>query len=91
MHFHPESSTSVLSPLYTNEFNNIINISNNLPVGVKLYVKDHMSAFGLQSPDFYRKVSALPGVRLVKPTQNIKKLILKSKGLITVNSTAGLE
>ncbi|WP_411564463.1 hypothetical protein [Pseudomonas shirazensis] len=91
MHFHPESSTSVLSPLYTNEFNNIVNISNNLPFGVKLYVKDHMSAFGLQSPDFYRKITALPGVRLVKPTQNIKKLMLKSKGLITVNSTAGLE
>lgn len=91
MHFHPESSTSVLSPLYTNEFNNIINISNNLPLGVRLYVKDHMSAFGVQSSEFYRKVSALPAVRLVKPTQNIKKLILKSKGLITVNSTAGLE
>lgn len=91
MHFHPESSTSVLSPLYTNEFNNILNISNNLPLGVKLYVKDHMSAFGFQTSEFYRKISALPAVRLVKPTQNIKRLILKSKGLITVNSTAGLE
>ncbi|MNJ17313.1 Capsule polysaccharide biosynthesis protein [compost metagenome] len=91
MHFHPESSTSVLSPLYTNEFNNILNISNSLPLGVKLYVKDHMSAFGIQTSEFYRKVSALPAVRLVKPTQNIKKLMLKSKGLITVNSTAGLE
>lgn len=91
MHFHPESSTSVLSPLYTNEFNNILNISNNLPLGVKLYVKDHMSAFGFQTIDFYRKVSALPAVRLVKPTQNIKRLMMKSKGLITVNSTAGLE
>lgn len=91
MHFHPESSTSVLSPLYTNEFNNILNISNNLPLGVKLYVKDHMSAFGCQVPEVYKKISALPGVRLVKPTQNIKSLMLKSKGLITVNSTAGLE
>lgn len=91
IHFHPESSTSVLSPLYTNEFNNILNISNNLPLGVKLYVKDHMSAFGFQSSEFYRKVSALPAVRLIKPTQNIKTLMLKSKGLITVNSTAGLE
>ncbi|MFJ1338376.1 hypothetical protein ACIKP7_09595 [Pseudomonas caricapapayae] len=91
IHFHPESSTSVLSPLYTNEFNNILNISNSLPLGVKLYVKDHMSAFGFQTSEFYRKVSALPAVRLVKPMQNIKKLMLKSKGLITVNSTAGLE
>lgn len=91
MHFHPESSTSVLSPLYTNEFNNIVNISNNLPLGVKLYVKEHLSAYGFQSVDFYRKISSLPAVRLVKPTNNIKKLVLKSRGLITVNSTAGLE
>uniref|UniRef100_UPI003FA7C3A5 capsular polysaccharide export protein, LipB/KpsS family n=1 Tax=Pseudomonas sp. VB3 TaxID=2994641 RepID=UPI003FA7C3A5 len=69
----------------------ILNISNNLPLGVKLYVKDHMSAFGIQTSEFYRKVSALPAVRLIKPAQNIKKLMLKSKGLITVNSTAGLE
>lgn len=91
IHFHPESSTSVLSPLYTNEFNNILNISNCLPFGVKLYVKDHLSAYGCQSTEFYRKVSALPGVRLVRPSHNIKKLILKSQGLITVNSTAGFE
>ena len=91
IHFHPESSTSVLSPLYINEFNNILSISNNLPFGVKLYVKDHVSAYGCQTPDFYRKISALPGVRLVRPSHNIKKLILKSKGLITVNSTAGFE
>ncbi|SDX22447.1 hypothetical protein [Pseudomonas sp. NFACC08-1] len=91
IHFHPESSTSVLSPLYTNEFNNILNISNCLPFGVRLYVKDHMSAYGYQTAEFYRKVSALPGVRLIRPSQNIKKLILKSQGLITVNSTAGLE
>ncbi len=91
MHFHPESSTSVLAPLYTNELNNIINISNNLPFGELLYVKDHLSAYGLQSPSFYRKVAAIPNVRLVSPFFNIKKLILESKGVITINSTAGFE
>lgn len=91
IHFHPESSTSVLAPLYTNELNNIVNISNNLPFGDFLYVKDHLSAYGLQSPSFYRKVSAIPNVRLVSPSFNIKSLILKSRGVITVTSTAGFE
>ncbi len=91
IHFHPESSTSVLSPLYTNEYNNILNISNNLPIGVKLYVKEHISAYGCQSVEFYRKISSLPAVRLIKPSQNIKKIIIKSCGVITVNSTAGFE
>lgn len=91
MHFHPESSTSVLAPLYVNEFNNILNIANNLPFGVFLYVKDHRSAYGLQSPAFYKKVSVIPNVRLVSPSFNIKKLICNSLGVISVNSTAGFE
>ncbi|MFH4233908.1 capsular biosynthesis protein, partial [Acinetobacter baumannii] len=49
IHFHPESSTSVLAPEYTNEYSNIINIANNLPFGTYLYVKDHKSAKGVQS------------------------------------------
>ncbi len=91
MHYHPESSTSVLAPSFTSELNNIINISNNLPFGTYLYVKDHKSAIGVQSPDFYKKINALPAVKLVSPNFNIKNLILRSKGVITVNSTAGYE
>ena len=91
IHFHPESSTSVLAPEYTNEYNNIINIANNLPFGTYLYVKDHKSAKGVQDWSFYKKISALPNVRLISFNINIKKLISKSLGVITVNSTAGYE
>ena len=91
MHYHPESSTSVLAPSYTNEFNNILNISNNLPFGTYLYVKDHTNAVGVQSTDFYKKIQLLPAVKLVHHKVNIKNLIIKSKGVITINSTAGYE
>lgn len=91
IHFHPESSTSVLAPSYTNEYNNILNIANNLPFGVMLYVKEHKSAIGVQSSSIYKKISSLPNVRFVNPGYNLKKLLKKSKGLITVNSTAGFE
>ena len=91
IHYHPESSTSVLAPEYTNEYNNIINIANNLPFGIYLYVKDHKSAKGVQDWAFYKKISALPNVRLVNFDVNIKNLISKSLGVITINSTAGYE
>lgn len=91
MHYHPESSTSVLAPSYIDEFNNILNISNNLPFGTYLYVKDHASAIGVQNLEFYKKISLLPAVKLVHYDHNIKKLIIDSKGVITVNSTAGYE
>lgn len=91
MHFHPESSTSVMAPEFTNEYSNIINIANNLPFGTYLYVKDHKSAKGIHEYDFYKKISSLPNVRLINYDFNIKMLILNSKGVITINSTAGYE
>lgn len=90
-HYHPESSTSVLGANYTNEFNNILNIHNNLPVNTYLYVKDHISARGVQNEEFYMKIKALPGVRLIDFNYNVKDLIKKSIGVITVNSTVGYE
>lgn len=91
IHFHPESSTSVLAPNYTNEYNNILNIANNLPFGNMLYVKEHKSAIGVQSSSVYKKISSIPNVRFINPGFNLKRLMKKSKGLITVNSTAGFE
>lgn len=91
MHYHPESSTSVLAPEYTNEYANIINIANNLPFGVYLYVKDHKSAKGIQSLEVYKKISRLPNVRFINCDVNIKELIPHSRGMITINSTAGYE
>lgn len=91
VHYHPESSTSVLAPDYTNEYNNIINISNKLPLDTYLYVKDHESAKGVQPILFYKKIAALPNVRLVNSSYNIKELIIRSQALITINSTAAYE
>ncbi|ELD0467366.1 capsular biosynthesis protein [Escherichia coli] len=91
IHYHPESSTSVLAPSYTNEYSNIINIANNLKFGTFLYVKDHISAKGIQSYNFYKKIAALPNVRLISSVVNIKELIRHSLGVITINSTAGYE
>lgn len=91
IHYHPESSTSVLAPRYVDEYSNILNISMALPVGTYLCVKDHRSAFGTQALGFYKKVSKIPNVYLVRPDLNIKKIILDSLGVITINSTAGYE
>src|SRR5699024_7327406 len=41
LHYHPEASTSVMSPDFLDEYDVIRNIAFNLPFGAKLYVKDH--------------------------------------------------
>ena len=91
MHFHPESSTSILAGAYLSEYEVIRNIVFNLPQGVKLYVKDHISAWGYPSIEFYRKIAKLPNVRLLGPNEQTKQLIKRSAGVVTLTSTVGYE
>ena len=91
MHFHPESSTSILAGTYLDEYEVIRNIAFSLPEGMRLYVKDHISAWGYPSLEFYRRVKRLPNVRLLSPNAPTKKLIKQSAGVITLTSTVGYE
>jgi hypothetical protein len=91
LHFHPEASTSILCGTYLNEYEVIKNIAFNLPQGFMLYVKDHMSAYGYPTLDFYRSINSLPNVRLLAPNAATKELIKASEAVITLTSTVGYE
>jgi len=91
LHFHPESSTSILAGTYLNEFEVIQNIAFNLPQGVKLYVKDHVSAYGYPEFELYKKLKKLPNVRVLSPHAPTKNLIKASLAVITLTSTVGYE
>ncbi|WP_261818007.1 capsular polysaccharide export protein, LipB/KpsS family [Vibrio gallicus] len=90
MHYHPESSTSLLAK-FDNEFEVIKNTAFSLREGEVLLVKDHISATGFEDYDFYRKVSSLPNVMLLKPELNVKELIPKCQAIVTLTSTVGYE
>ncbi|EQB04745.1 capsular polysaccharide export protein, LipB/KpsS family [Sphingobium baderi] len=91
MHFHPESSTSILAGTYLDEYEVIRNIAFSLPEGMRLYVKDHISAWAYPTRDFYRRIRRLPNVRLLGPNEPTKQLIKQSEGVITLTSTVGYE
>lgn len=91
LHFHPEASTSILAGDYVDELSVIRAVAFRLPTHVKLYVKEHPSAMALQPLWFYKQLSRLPNVRLLSPDLNTKSLIRKSRGVVTLTSTAGFE
>lgn len=91
LHFHPESSTSILASSYVNEYETIKSIAFNLPEGYRLYVKDHISAWGYPGLGFYKKLAALPNVSVLSPLEPTKKLIKQSSGVVTLTSTVGYE
>jgi hypothetical protein len=91
LHYHPESSTSVLSPAYVDEDVVIKNIAFNLPDNVLLYVKDHPNAAGFKGLSYYRRICSLPNVRLIDYRFPTNKLLEKSEGVVTLTSTMGFE
>lgn len=91
LHFHPESSTSIHAGSWLDEYEVIRNIAFNLPEGMRLYVKDHISAWAYPTLDFYRRLRALPNVRLLPPEAPTKQLIKEAAAVITLTSTVGYE
>jgi hypothetical protein len=91
LHYHPEASTSVLAPDFTDELHVIRSIAFRLPAGLRLVVKEHPSAVALQPRDFYRQLCELPNVELVAADLPSKLLARRSEGVICVTSTLGFE
>lgn len=91
LHYHPESSTSILAPNYVDEDVVLKNIAFTIPNGALLYIKDHPIAFGYKSLSFYRKIKSLPNVRLIHPDHDTKDLIQRACAIITISSTVGYE
>lgn len=91
LHFHPEASTSVLAPDFTDEMHVIKSIAFRLPSNMRLVVKEHPSAVALQPKEFYRQLSELPNVDLLAAEVSAKRLARDSVGVVCVTSTLGFE
>jgi hypothetical protein len=88
-----ESTLLIYAPFFTNPLEQITNIVKSLPVGYKLYVKDHplQNTRGWRDIEFYKNVMNLPNVKFIHHSVNSEEILKKSSLVITVNSTAGME
>jgi hypothetical protein len=95
LHTSPEAALLGSYPELADQFGLIKNISMNLPYGVKLYVKEHPLGdlgAGLDY-DFYRRLSALPNVRIIRGTTRLDQLLEHPRFLAVVmlTGTVGLD
>ena len=91
LHFTDDAQITFLEPML-DQFKIIENVSRALPTSCYLYVKPHPHYFG-EDVSFKElsKVSKLKNVKIINPMIPPAKLIKNSRGLITINSTAGFE
>lgn len=93
LHLIPESSVFVKASYYVDECNLIEQVSKSLPIGWKLYVKEHQAMLGERGFEFYKKVAELHNVRVVQINyyKDPKPWIMNAKGVITITGTAAYE
>jgi hypothetical protein len=91
IHFQPEASTLVQAPLYVDQLQLLRDIAASLPVGVRLYVKEHVSSRGRRPIDYYETLRAIPSVRLLGPDVATWPLIQGALAIAVITGTMGWE
>jgi hypothetical protein len=92
--FHLEPEAVVLYQahgLYTGQVKLIENIAAQLPPGHFLYVKDHPHDIGYRAAEDYKRLNAVPNIRLLRSNIPGKQVIRDARGVITITGTAGFE
>ena len=92
MHLEPEAVVLYWGDgIYKNQVKLIENIAGQLPPNTYLYVKDHPHGGYYREIIDYKRIKAIPNVKLLHPGVSGKEIIAKSKGVFTLNGTSGFE
>ena len=91
LHIQPEYTTLIAGTNAKDQIGTIISLSNSLSLGEGIIVKEHPGMLGRRSKRYYKNLMEISNVRLVKPSISTFELMRKTKGLITINGTAGME
>ena len=93
LHIEQERSTLIDAPFQVDQLHIIKQIVKSLPIGYKLYVKEHpsMSAREWRELSFYKTLLSLPNVVGIHPSVNPDGILEHCSLVITINGTAGFE
>lgn len=91
LQYEPEVTLLTQAPLMTDQVWVARRIARALPVGWKLYVKEHPQMVEFRPRRFYHELKKNPNVKLVNPAIKSFTLIEKSCLVTTITGTAGFE
>jgi|TARA_B100001013_G_scaffold94799_1_gene52921 hypothetical protein len=94
LHIEPERSLLIAAPRFSDQIETIQEVVKNLPTGVDLYVKEHPlqgSARNWRDLSFYKKIFAIPNVKLFHPSTDSELLMKNCELVISVGGTSCFE
>jgi len=91
MHFEPEVSLQVFGRPFQNQIELVRALALSLPAGMRLLVKEHPRSLGFRKEAYYRKLLAIPNVRLVDPFVPTVDIVRRAGLVCVVSGSVGLE
>lgn len=91
LHTEPEVTLSVYSKPYRNQIEAARLFSHNLPIGMKLVVKEHPWAIGRRPLSYYLKLMEIPNVMIAHPSLKSRELISNSRLITIISGAIGFE
>lgn len=91
LHMEPEATILMWSPWLQDQIEMCRLISQALPVGWKLLVKENNAMSGIRHPSFYGNLKQLPNLELVSPDVGSLHLNINSRVTASLSGTACLE
>jgi hypothetical protein len=93
LHFEPEEVILNRADFFSDQLSVIKNISQSLPIGMNLFVKEHpaMKLVGWRDRDYYKKIIEMPNVTFFHPSVSTESLLQNSSLVITIAGSTGLE
>lgn len=91
LHTEPEVSLLVYAKPFVNQIEVVRYVASNLPIGMKLVVKEHPWMIGKRKINSYKKLLNIPNVLISSPEVTTKEWIDKSKFVSIISSSVGQE
>lgn len=91
LHYEPEIAISLFAPFFTDQIHLIKLVARSLPVGYKLYVKEHPAMVVYRPRSYYKELKKILNVKLINPAISSFEILPHAKLVTTITGTAGWE
>ena len=89
--YEPEISLLLLAPFAQDQITCIKNAARSLPVGWKLYVKEHPEMVHFRPRSYYKELKKIPNVKLIDPRTSGFSLLRHTRLVFTITGSAAWE
>jgi hypothetical protein len=91
LQMQPEATTSLMAPAFLDQVGTAEAIARSLPLGWKLYVKEHPMMLGARPSRYYARLRDTPNIRVIDPSVVSHSLVASAKMVFTMTGTAAWE